>query len=75
MSRERQSPSLFRVLAGETLVEYTAAATVAGVVVGSLYLLLPADEISVLLVAFGWSTLSLALYLSYALSTESRRDV
>ncbi len=75
MSRERQSPSLFRVLAGETLVEYTAAAMVAGVVVGSLYLLLPADEISVLLVAFGWSTLSLALYLSYALSTESRRDV
>ena len=70
MSRENSSPSLFRVLAGETLIEYTVAAAIAGVVVGLSYRLLPTDEISVLLVALSWSVLSFALYLSYLLLNE-----
>lgn len=73
MTRENDTPSLFRVLAGETLVEYTAAAAVAGAVVGVSYLLLPTDEVSALPMAFAWSALSLGLYLCYVFGTGSVR--
>lgn len=70
MSRESNSPSLFRVLAREALVEYTAAATVAGVVAVILYVLLPATGPSVLFAALSWSILSFALYMSYILRSS-----
>ena len=67
MSRENNSPSLFRVLAEETLVEYTAAAAVSGFIISILFLILPMDEIPTILIAVSWSLLSLGLYLLYIL--------
>lgn len=67
MSRENNSPSLFRVLAEETLVEYTAAAAVSGFIIIILFLILPMNEVPTILIAVSWSLLSLSLYLLYIL--------
>jgi len=67
MSRENNSPSLFRVLAEETLVEYTAAAAISGIIVAIFFVISPTDETPTVLIALSWSLSSLILYLSYTI--------